>query len=92
MRVNNSSIIYLPPHGDISQGSHVTDPGIGHWLRGAGDVYTILIMCVGISGVPSGGVPRKGTQPRKTQGALHVQTLEFPNRNSTEGPATTHGV
>ena len=45
-----------------------------------------------ISGVPSGGVSGKGTQPGKTKIALCVQTLELKNLNSTVGPDATPAV
>ena len=83
------SIITTPLHGDILWDSHDTYPGGGRQQRRAGYIRGVLPKRVEISGVNSGWVPGGGTQPWKTQGALHVHILKVKNYNSTGEPDTT---
>ena len=89
MRGEYGIIIAPPPYGEISKESHGTVPGIGHRRRGDGEVCSVITTCVDISGVPNGGLTVKVTKPGNNQGALHVQTLESQNRDSTGGSDAT---
>ena len=47
---------------------------------------------VEVGGVSGGRVPREGTQPGKTQGTLHVSSLEVEYGNTTVRPKLTSTV
>ena len=89
---DNGSTVAPPPHKEISQEIHETNPVGGYWQRGDRDVCGVFHNFVDINGVPSGGVPVNFTQPGKAQRVLHVQTQEVKNRDSTGGPNTTPAV
>ena len=84
----DGGVLSLPPNGENTHNSPVTDQGGRRRWRGNGDIHSVLSADTEVVGVTCIRMPIKGKQNRDTQRKLHVLVVEFKGGNY-KGRTTT---
>ena len=74
--------------GEVTWYSNASGSGVRRQKRRAGDIQGVVPADSELGGVPGGGMPGKGTDPREIEVAFHIPTLEFEGGHHAGGSRT----